>query len=123
LATLPWGYSTYYVGGVPYYYADSTYYSWDPSANEYQAVAPPTGLPADAPAGNMPSELFAYPKANQTADQQARDRSECKTWAAGQSGFDPAASANDQSSATLTKRSAYLRAEGACLEGRNYSVG
>jgi hypothetical protein len=123
LAALPWGYATYYVGGVPYYYADSTYYAWDPGVSEYQAVAPPNGLPADAPPGNVPAELYAYPKANQSPDQQARDRSECKTWASGQSGFDPATGANDTSNATLTQHEAYLRAEAACLEGRNYSVG
>jgi hypothetical protein len=132
LASLPWDYATYWVNGVPYYYANSAYYVWDPNANEYQAVAPPAGLPANAPTGttvgpnglSTPSKLFAYPKAGQTPEQQTRDRSECHAWAAGQAGFDPATSSSGEASqgATSAKRQDYLRAEAACLEARNYSV-
>ena len=32
---LPPYYSTVWWGGVPYYYADDTYYTWDPDENEY----------------------------------------------------------------------------------------
>src|ERR1019366_5904892 len=54
LATLPLYYSTYYWGGVPYYYANDVYYNWDPNVNQYITVARPAGLqPQDgqAPAG------------------------------------------------------------------------
>jgi len=37
------------------------------------------------------SDLYVYPKNNQTADQQRIDESECYTWAKNQSGFDPQA--------------------------------
>ncbi len=30
LPTLPLAYSTYWYGGVPYYYANNAYYTWDP---------------------------------------------------------------------------------------------
>jgi len=38
---LPFGYATYYWGGVPYYYYDNAYYQWDPNNNGYVATDPP----------------------------------------------------------------------------------
>jgi hypothetical protein len=112
-STLPYAYSTYWWDGVPYYYANNNYYQWDTAANAYVTVAPPAGLASTAPQGNAPSapqgqmELFAYPRNHQSAEQQARDRSECDQWAATQ--------------ATHTHAD-HLRAQAACLEGRGYSV-
>ncbi len=125
-ATLPYYYSTYYWGGVPYYYADNTYYNWDPNANQYVTVAPPAGLQAQvgaaAPSGG--TDLIAYPKNGQTADQQAKDKFACHQWAVGQSGFDPSLGAPAAANvpAAASKRSDYMRAQAACLEGRGYSV-
>src|SRR5262249_45790481 len=34
-------------------------------------------------------DVIAYPAANQTPEQQSRDRYECHSWAVQQSGFDP----------------------------------
>jgi hypothetical protein len=70
----------------------------------------------------MTSDLFAYPKGGQKEDQQARDRNECRHWAANQTGFDPAKAQTDAIRDAVAKRQGYLRAEAACLEGRNYSV-
>jgi hypothetical protein len=136
LATLPWGYSTYWWGGVPYYYYDNTYYNWNGASGVYQAVPPPPGrddggaLPpagpapgASAPQGATAGEFFMYPKAGQSAEQQAKDRYECHQWAAQQAGFDPTQpSGGVPADQAGTKRAEYLRADGACLEGRNYSV-
>jgi hypothetical protein len=137
---LPLGYATYYWGGIPYYYADSNYYVWDSAANSYQAVDPPTGLtttpsasaaaapgPGSPPSSYGPSstwtDLFAYPKGGQSVEQQTRDRAECHTWAVSQTGFDPAQpNGNGDPREAAGKREGYLRAEGACLEARNYSV-
>ncbi len=132
-ATLPWYYDMYWWDGVPYYYADDNYYQWNNDAGEYETVQPPAGLvdqvQTQAPANR---ELFVYPKAGQSNEQLARDREDCHRWAVGQSGFDPRVAdvgsagrtATGQSSADSTgaKRADYLRAEGACLIGRNYSV-
>jgi hypothetical protein len=41
LPVLPFGYATYYWGGVPYYYYDNAYYQWDPNDNGYVATDPP----------------------------------------------------------------------------------
>jgi hypothetical protein len=138
-ATLPYYYSTYWWGGVPYYYADNTYYQWDGTAGQYVTVAPPAGLanqangqpaaagpagagsasPGLASPGQPPmSELMVYPKNGQTPEQVGKDKYECHKWAASQTGFDPT-----QAGGTApNKRSDYVRAQAACLEGRGYSV-
>ena len=136
LAVLPYGYSTYWWGGVPYYYANNNYYVWDGGANAYEAVDPPSGLTSTAPpastGGNAPAttagpagtwtDLYAYPKGGQSMEQQTRDRDECHKWAVGQTGYDPSQPSPSDTQDLMAKRQGYLRAEGACLEARNYSV-
>jgi hypothetical protein len=123
---LPLYYSTWWWDGVPYYYANNSYYVWNPSANGYVVTNPPSqviaesgGSPGAAPAGA--TTLFVYPKNGQSAEQQASDKYACHQWAAKQSGFDPTA---DTAAATngQAQRQDYLRAQAACLEGRGYSV-
>jgi hypothetical protein len=132
-ATLPWYYDTYWWDGVPYYYADDVYYQWNGNAAEYESVQPPAGLAAQVQAqAPMTRELFIYPMTGQTSEQQARDREDCRRWAIAQSGFNPNAAdvgsartiANSRSSAEsmAQRHTDYLRADGACLKGRNYSV-
>jgi hypothetical protein len=58
-------------------------------------------------------DLFVFPNGAQTIEQLQRDREECQQWAADQVGLDPKVAA---------KRANYLRADGACLEARDYSV-
>ena len=122
LGSLPWYYSTYYWDGVPYYYADSTYYRWNGAVRQYEVVAAPAGRAAAAQPA-VSTELFMYPKGSQSTEQQARDKYECHRWAADQSGFDPTqAGGGVAGESTAAKRADYLRADGACLDGRNYSV-
>jgi hypothetical protein len=45
IATLPYGYRSFYVGPDPYYYYNGNYYR--PYANEYETVAPPLGAVVD----------------------------------------------------------------------------
>jgi hypothetical protein len=126
-ASLPLYYQTYWWDGVPYYYADNTYYTYDPNAKQYQTVAPPDGLQtqvgaeAGGTAGGAPmtgTDLMAYPKNGQSADQQGKDKFECHKWAVGQTGYDPTTGG----AAASGKRNDYMRAQAACLEGRGYSV-
>jgi hypothetical protein len=123
-ASLPLYYNTYYWGGVPYYYADNTYYIYDPNAKQYETVAPPQEVQDQAAAANggtaggAPADIIAYPKNGQSADQQSKDKFECHQWAANQTGFDPTQGA----AAPGNKRNDYMRAQAACLEGRGYSV-
>jgi len=122
-ASLPLYYSTYYWGGIPYYYADNTYYTYDGSARQYVTVAPPAGLVTEAQAANpepVGTDLIAYPKNGQSDEQQKKDKYECHHWATVQSGFDPTQGAT--AAAGATRRSDYMRAQEACLEGRGYSV-
>ena len=63
-------------------------------------------------------ELIAYPKNGQSDQQQAKDKSECRQWAATQSGYNPAAEA----ASAQSNQWDYQRAQAACLEGRGYSV-
>ena len=116
-ATLPAYYSTLWWDGVPYYYADDTYYRWNSGVSQYETVSPPPG--AQPPQGQAtPSDLIAYPKNGQSQDQQGKDKFECHRWAVGQTGFDP----TQGSAAPGARRSDYFRAQAACLEGRGYSV-
>ena len=124
-ASLPLYYNTYYWDGIPYYYADNTYYVYDPNVRQYETVAPPAGLENQEgaaggapPGGGAPADLIVYPKNGQTPDQVAKDRFECHQWAAGQTGYDP----TQGSTAPAAKRPDYMRAQAACLDGRGYSV-
>jgi len=109
LATLPLYYSTWWWNGVPYYYAYDNYYVWNNGMGGYQAVASPPQVGNQAAAQRGDTDLFAYPKNGQGAEQQNRDRQECRNWAASQTGSGTDSEGN-------------LRAQAACLEGRGYSV-
>jgi len=121
---LPPAFTTVWWGGIPYYYANDTYYIWDDAQQGYEVVAPPQGIDdsgtTQAPASD---QLFVYPKSGQSADQQATDRYECSRWATTQTGFDPTAAGGgvppDQA---VQKRNDFYRAQVSCLEGRNYTV-
>ena len=120
-AALPLYYSTLWWGGIPYYYANDTYYAYDSNVGQYETVAPPAGLQGQmAPQEPVGTDLIAYPKNGQSAEQQAKDKYECHHWATTQSGFDPSQGAT--ATATASNRTDYMRAQAACLEGRGYSV-
>lgn len=125
---LPPYYTTVYFGGVPYYYANDTYYIWSNANSQYEVVDAPgdpnaasTDAPPPPPSPN--GDVFVYPKNGQSDEQQSRDKYECHKWAQGESGFDPTQPNGGVSPGEAgTKRAAYQRAMGACLEGRGYSV-
>ena len=120
---LPWGYETVWWGGVPYYYADDTYFLWNRGVREYQVVSPPASIDQGAAQAPVGTDLFAYPKNGQATELQSRDRYECHHWAAEQSGFDPTRPGGGVAvEQSAPKRGDYLRAEVACLEARGYSV-
>lgn len=124
---LPAFYTTLWWGGVPYYYADDVYYRYS-AGRGYQVVDAPAGEPSRTESSSSaqaspPSDIFIYPKNGQNEEQQSKDRYECHSWAASQSGFDPTQPLGgvDESQATA-KRADYQRAQTACLEARGYSV-
>jgi hypothetical protein len=123
LAYLPPFYTTVWFGGVPYYYADDTYYLWRPERREYVVSRPPSDSGEVHADSGGSDDVFVYPKNGQSAEQQSTDRYECHSWAVQQTGFDPTRPhGNVDESDAESKRTDYRRAEGACLEARGYSV-
>lgn len=122
--TLPPFYSTVFIGGTRYYFADDTYYSYDTGRRGYVVVQPPSGdrvlstaQPQAAAPAQRDQELYVYPQKGQSEQQQADDRYECHRWAVGQTQYDPIdATYNPE------KRGQYDRALTACLTGKGYSV-
>jgi uncharacterized protein DUF6515 len=121
---LPAFYSTVWWGGVPYYYADETYYSWDAGAGEYEVVRPPPGIEGGGTT-QLPTadSIFVYPKNGQSSEQQAQDRFECHRSAVAATGYDPTVAGGGVSADEAgSRRSDYMRAQAACLDARGYSV-
>ncbi len=127
ISVLPPFYTTLWVGGVPYYYANDVYYAWSPAEHTYVVTeAPPESQVSTQPPSSQPpstEQLFIYPEKGQSQQQQATDRYECHHWAVGQTGFDPTQPPGDMSESRLgQKRADYRRAMTACLAARGYSV-
>jgi hypothetical protein len=128
LPVLPLAYATYWWDGMPYYYANNVYYTWNPTYDGYTVTDPPPvnadadgaapppsdgGAQAQPPmpppsAGAPGDQVFMYPKNGQSDAQMATDRSECQQWAASQAGG--------------SGSSDYHRAMSACAEARGYSA-
>jgi len=128
IPVLPPFYSTVWFGGVPYYYANDTYYMWSAANNGYEVVDPPSGAVNAAPDAAPPpppttTQLFVYPRNGQSAEQQAKDKYECHSWSMNQTGFDPTAAGGGVPPDQFNAKSAdYYRAMAACLHGRGYST-
>ena len=125
LPILPAIYATYYWGGVPYYYANDVYYTWNQDQDGYVVTDPPPvegTAPADSGGDSSgsaaTSDVYAYPQNNQTEEQQSNDRYECHNWARAQTGFDPTHVSGSQTGNAAD----YQRAMIACLSGRGYSA-
>ena len=121
---LPPFYTTIWFRGLPYYYANETYYTWDDGRGEYEVVEPPPGIDAQASTQAPASDsIFVYPKNGQSAEQMDRDRYECHRSAVEQTGYDPTqAGGGVPPDTAVTKRADYFRAQAACLDARGYSV-
>ncbi len=135
LGVLPAFYATYWWSGVPYYYIDNVYYTYNSGYGGYVATdPPPTGDAGDASSGDdsgsqdpgnsgaqaapgPTNDVYMYPKNGQSEEQQATDRYECHKWAVAQSGFDPT-----RGSRAGSNSGDYRRAMAACLDGRGYSA-
>jgi hypothetical protein len=118
VSALPAGYISFNIGATPYYYINSTYYTWDVPRVAYVVVEEPVGA-AEAIAKSTDTKLFIYPKEGQNEELQAQDRYECHRWAVNQTGYDPSLVAKKQSKSVSND---YKRAMTACLEARGYSV-
>ena len=119
---LPPYYTTIWIGGRPYYYANDVYYIWRSDRSRYQVVEAPNGVEQE----DLPlaaDELFIYPKEGQNETQIADDRYACHVWSRDQTQYDPTQPPTNLTTAELNaKRDNYQRAMRACLEGKGYSV-
>jgi hypothetical protein len=80
--------------------------------------------PAPSVKPSSTEKIFVYPRQGQSEELQAKDRYECHSWAVSQTNFDPTqSSAGDIPEALRNQmRADYQRAQGACLDGRGYTV-
>ena len=114
VGVMPPGYISFLIGPRHYFYANLTYYLWEPRRREYVVVEKPEGIENSQP---VTSEFFVYPKQGQSDEQLERDRYDCHLWGVKQTGFDPSAPTQDTNKATD-----YRRALSACLDARGYTV-
>lgn len=123
---LPDLYTTVWFGGIPYYYANSVYYTRRAEGYGYLVSEPPAGATARNATATMPvygEEIFVYPRQGQSEATLAHDRYECHRWAVSQTGFDPSQPGGGVTeSQNALSRSDYRRAITACLEARGYTV-
>ena len=117
---VPWA----IIGGAvvlaPFY--NSRYYEPPPEIIREQ---PPVYFqPAPSVTPSSPEKVFVYPRQGQSEELQAKDRYECHSWAVSQTNFDPTqSSAGDIPEALRNQmRADYQRAQGACLDGRGYTM-
>jgi hypothetical protein len=115
---LPLAYATIWMHGIPYYYANETYYTQTPGG--YVVVEPPATEDSNE---ITESKMFIYPREGQSEEKQANDRYECHTWAVGQTNYDPTKMPSgipkDQ---IIQKRADYQRAMGSCLDSLGYTA-
>jgi hypothetical protein len=78
----------------------------------------PITLPGSAPG----TSVVAYPKAGETAEEQARDRYDCYQFAVAQTGFDPMRTYGIPANQLADRQANYSRAQAACFAGRGYTV-
>jgi len=127
LPVLPFGYATFWWGGLPYYYWNNLYYTWSPGDYGYVVTDPPpvAGAEGDSSYGGATqqgsgsgSDVYLYPRNGQSDAQTQNDRYECHSWAVSQTGFDPTRSSQQGSGSAAD----YRRAMIACLDARGYSA-
>ena len=115
---LPSFHTTFWVNGVPYYYANEVYYTQSPVG--YEVAERPKGEISQTPPGKR---LFIYPRQNQSARIQEIDHRACQTWALNQTNFNPEKLPADMTETRKNEgQDAYQRAMKACLEARGYAV-
>ena len=125
---LPLAYATIWMHGIPYYYANETYYTQ--TAGGYVVAEPPQGDVSQTPPTNTEgttasteNKMFIYPRNNQSEEQQAKDRYECHKWSVNQTNYDPTRIPSGMSDDQIMQnRADYQRAMGVCLDSRGYTA-
>jgi hypothetical protein len=119
MSYLPSYHSSFWFGSSRYFFADNTYYTYEPTRRGYTVSRSPYGDDNvdDYDGNQQDDDLYIYPARGQSQQQQEQDRYECHRWAADESDYDPTDSQYDSE-----LREDYDRAITACLTGRGYSV-
>jgi hypothetical protein len=126
---LPLAYATIWMHGIPYYYANETYYTQTPGG--YMVVEPPQGEVSETPPDTEADEsediadekMFIYPRNGQSEEQQAKDRYECHKLASEQTNYDPTKFPSEiPADQIMNARADYQRAMAACLDSRGYTA-
>jgi len=103
---------------APYY---SPYYAPPPVIIREQTSVYFQPAPSVTPSST--ERIFVYPRLGQSEELQAKDRYECHSWAVSQTGYDPTQPTSGMSEAQMNQmRADYQRAQGACLDGRGYTM-
>jgi hypothetical protein len=141
LPILPLAYSTYWWGGVPYYYANDVYYTYDPNYQGYVATDPPpvadpngsATAPSDSSAPtDGAQQLDSTQGAPQSGPSGPIDGAPAQIFmypkngqSADQQARDKAECqqwATEQAGSVAQNGSNFNRAMVACVEGRGYSA-
>lgn len=70
---LPPYFTTVWWGGIPYYYANDTYYTWDDGQQQYKVVEPPAGIESGGSTqAPLSDQLYVYPKSGQSSESSQK---------------------------------------------------
>jgi hypothetical protein len=126
---LPFAYTTIWLHGIPYYYANETYYTQTPGGyvvaepHQSELSETPPITEGEASADIEDEKMFIYPRNGQSEKQQASDRYECHKWAVEQTNYDPTQIPSQRpDEQIMQQRADYQRAMAACLDGRGYTA-
>lgn len=119
---LPPVYSTIWHNHRAYYYANSTYYIWEPTYNSYVVVDQPESIQTSEPP-LVEDDLYVYPARGQSDTQLADDRYACHVRGRDATQYDPTSPPSGVSNLNLSNmRADYLSIMRGCLLELGYSV-
>ena len=103
------------------------YYYYAPPPVIIREQPPEYFQPAQSVTPSSTERIFVYPRQGQSEEIQAKDRYECHSWAVSQTWREPRKVSIEEwtfiiKSMPEAQRADYLRAQGACLDGRGYTV-
>lgn len=122
VSRLPPAYSTVWHNRKAYYYANSTYYIWEPTYNSYVVVDKPKSIQTNE-VPLIEEDLYIYPAQGQSDTQLADDRYACHARGRDATQYDPTSPPSGVSGLTLSNmRADYLSIMRGCLLELGYSV-
>lgn len=119
---LPPVYTTVWHNRRAYYYANSTYYIWEPTDSSYVVVDAPETMKTSQPP-LVADDLYVYPAQGQTETQLSDDRYACHAKSRDETQYDPTSPPSGISTFNLSNmRANYLSTMRECLVNLGYSV-